>query len=50
MEDRFGGNWTLKKLKALKDYLIAYRQIFSANEKARHFKTHTLMFLQGRAN
>ncbi|MBK6681312.1 MAG: three-Cys-motif partner protein TcmP [Ignavibacteriales bacterium] len=48
MEERFGGNWRLKKLKALKDYLIAYRQIFSANEKARHFKIHYIDVFAGK--
>lgn len=36
---RFGGGWTDKKLKALSDYLTAYRLIFKTNERAKHFKT-----------
>jgi three-Cys-motif partner protein len=36
---QFGGGWTDKKLKALSDYLTQYRQIMTANEKARFFKT-----------
>jgi three-Cys-motif partner protein len=38
-EHRFGGDWTEKKLSCLKGYLNAYRKIFTANERARYFKT-----------
>lgn len=38
-EHKFGGDWTEKKLSYLKDYLKAYRQIFTRNERARHLKT-----------
>jgi three-Cys-motif partner protein len=31
--------WTESKLNALGDYLVAWRTIFTANAKARHFKT-----------
>lgn len=35
----FGGDWTETKLARLKEYLTSYRNIFSANEKARYFTT-----------
>lgn len=35
----FGGDWTEKKLTCLQKYLVAYRQIFTKNAKARFFKT-----------
>lgn len=35
----FGGDWTEAKLARLKDYLRAYRNIFTQNEKARYFRT-----------
>lgn len=35
----FGGEWTEQKLTALKKYLEAYRKIFTANAKARYFRT-----------
>jgi three-Cys-motif partner protein len=35
----FGGNWTEEKLSHLKKYLVAYRTIFTGNERARHFRT-----------
>lgn len=40
MSGKFGGNWTIKKLNTLRDYLIAYKKIFDANPKARHLRTH----------
>jgi three-Cys-motif partner protein len=39
VEHKFGGDWTEKKLSCLKGYLNAYRKIFTANERARYFKT-----------
>ncbi len=36
---RFGGNWTNEKLKLLGEYLKAYTQIFTANERASFFTT-----------
>jgi hypothetical protein len=38
-EHSFGGPWTELKLKCLRDYLNAYRTIFTANPKARYFRT-----------
>jgi three-Cys-motif partner protein len=38
-EHKFGGDWTEKKLSCLKGYLNAYRKIFTANERARYFRT-----------
>jgi three-Cys-motif partner protein len=38
-EHSFGGPWTERKLKCLRDYLTAYRTIFTGNEKARYFRT-----------
>jgi three-Cys-motif partner protein len=35
----FGGPWTERKLKCLRDYLNAYRTIFTGNPKARYFRT-----------
>lgn len=35
----FGGTWTEEKLACLSKYLAAYRTIFTAHEKARHFRT-----------
>lgn len=40
MSGNFGGNWTIKKLNTLRDYLIGYRRIFDSNEKAKHLRTH----------
>lgn len=37
---QFGGNWTTEKLNCLRDYLTAYRKIFSQNENARWFITN----------
>ncbi len=39
VDHSFGGPWTERKLKCLRDYLSAYRTIFTANEKARYFRT-----------
>lgn len=39
VEHSFGGPWTERKLKCLRDYLSAYRTIFTGNPKARHFRT-----------
>jgi len=39
IERAFGGDWTENKLRRLRDYLVAYRSIFTANPSARHFKT-----------
>lgn len=39
-EHNFGGTWTEKKLTSLSKYLTAYTQIFSANEKAKYFRTY----------
>jgi three-Cys-motif partner protein len=36
---KFGGDWTDLKLGKLEKYLRAYRTIFSANPRARHFTT-----------
>lgn len=36
----FGGAWTQDKLSRLSKYLVAYMNIFKANEKARFFSTH----------
>jgi three-Cys-motif partner protein len=35
----FGGPWTERKLKCLRDYFNAYRTIFTGNPKARYFRT-----------
>lgn len=35
----FGGNWTEEKLLCLRKYLQAYTSIFSANQKAKYFRT-----------
>ncbi len=35
----FGGDWTEAKLATLREYLTAYRIIFTGNEKARWFRT-----------
>lgn len=35
----FGGDWTEQKLSALRQYLKAYRLIFTRNAKAQYFKT-----------
>ncbi|KJK04620.1 hypothetical protein UB44_03330 [Burkholderiaceae bacterium 26] len=35
----FGGEWTEQKLVALRKYLEAYRKIFTANAKARYYRT-----------
>ncbi len=39
VDHSFGGPWTERKLKCLRDYLSAYRTIFTFNEKARYFRT-----------
>lgn len=39
VEHEFGGGWTEEKLLALKNYLPAYRQIFTQNDKAKNLKT-----------
>jgi three-Cys-motif partner protein len=39
VEHSFGGPWTERKLKCLRDYLTAYRTIFTGNEKASYFHT-----------
>jgi hypothetical protein len=39
VEHSFGGPWTERKLKCLRDYLTAYRTIFTGNAKARYFRT-----------
>jgi three-Cys-motif partner protein len=39
VEHSFGGPWTERKLKCLRDYLSAYRTIFDGNPKARYFRT-----------
>lgn len=39
VEHSFGGRWTERKLKCLRDYLAAYRTIFTGNERARYFRT-----------
>lgn len=36
---QFGGDWTEAKLDRLKQYLVAYRAIFSKNPKAQFYKT-----------
>jgi three-Cys-motif partner protein len=38
-QQNFGSTWTEIKLDALRQYLVAYRKIFSANPRARHFTT-----------
>src|SRR5215208_4586774 len=39
VEHSFGGPWTERKLKCLRDYLNAYRTIFTGNPRARYFRT-----------
>ena len=39
VEHSFGGPWTERKLRCLRDYLKAYRTIFTGNQKARYFST-----------
>jgi len=39
IEHVFGGDWTEDKLRRLREYLIAYRNIFTSNPKASYFKT-----------
>src|SRR4051812_21163806 len=39
VEHSFGGPWTERKLKCLRDYLNAYRTIFTSNPRARYFRT-----------
>lgn len=39
IEHSFGGNWTEDKLSRLKNYLTAYRTIFTKNERAKFFTT-----------
>ncbi|WP_298401632.1 three-Cys-motif partner protein TcmP [uncultured Chloroflexus sp.] len=38
-QHQFGGDWTKRKLEALRKYLDAYMKIFTANEKAKSFHT-----------
>lgn len=38
-EHYFGGSWTEDKLARVRGYLGAYTTIFTANERARHFRT-----------
>lgn len=40
MIQRFGGQWTEKKLEALEDYLKAYLRIFTRNQRAAKFTRH----------
>ncbi|MEO6806675.1 MAG: three-Cys-motif partner protein TcmP [Edaphobacter sp.] len=39
VEHVFGGGWTEDKLRRLRDYLVAYRNIFANNERASFLKT-----------
>jgi three-Cys-motif partner protein len=39
VEHAFGGEWTEVKLARLKEYLTAYRRIFSTNQRAQYFST-----------
>jgi three-Cys-motif partner protein len=39
IEHVFGGDWTEDKLRRLREYLIAYRNIFASNPRASYFKT-----------
>ena len=39
VEHEFGGDWTEDKLRRLKEYLAAYRRIFTINQKASWFTT-----------
>ncbi|MGH6935589.1 MAG: hypothetical protein ACRED2_05285, partial [Methylocella sp.] len=39
IEHAFGGAWTQRKLQCLRKYLEAYRAIFTANKRARYFRT-----------
>lgn len=39
VEHSFGGPWTDIKLNCLRNYLNAYRTIFTSNERARHLRT-----------
>jgi three-Cys-motif partner protein len=39
IEHAFGGDWTEDKLRRLREYLIAYRTIFTSNPRASYFKT-----------
>lgn len=38
-KQKFGGNWTEKKLKCLRSYLLEYTKIFAKNPKAQYFQT-----------
>jgi three-Cys-motif partner protein len=38
-DQKFGGEWTVRKLDCLRKYLNAYRKIFTRNEGARHLRT-----------
>jgi len=40
IKQQFGGTWTEEKLECLEKYLIAYRKIFTLNEKAKYFTTY----------
>jgi three-Cys-motif partner protein len=39
IEHVFGGDWTEDKLRRLREYLIAYRNIFTSNARASYFRT-----------
>jgi len=39
IEHVFGGDWTEDKLRRLREYLIAYRNIFTSNPRASYFRT-----------
>jgi three-Cys-motif partner protein len=39
VEHVFGGDWTEDKLRRLREYLIAYRNIFASNQRASFLKT-----------
>jgi three-Cys-motif partner protein len=39
VEHVFGGDWTEDKLRRLREYLTAYRNIFASNQRASFFKT-----------
>jgi len=39
MVHRFGGQWTEEKLERLQKYLLAYRRIFTGNQRAAYYNT-----------
>ena len=47
IEHVFGGDWTEDKLRRLREYLIAYRAIFTSNPRASYFKTWYVDPLRG---